>query len=67
MRNWFKNIFKSKPKTPPTKKIITVGEPDENGFCDSYVNGVKSKVKLLVFTKKQTEKLFKIIYENEKN
>jgi len=38
---------------------ITCGERDGNGFCDTYKNGEKTGVKMLVFTENEIEKLNK--------
>jgi len=63
--NWFRKLFKSKEKKK-TIRTITYGERDENGFADTYVNGKKTNVKMLLFSKEEIEKLQKIgekIYE----
>jgi len=39
---------------------ITCGERDENGFCDTYVNGEKTNVRMLVFTEEEVARLHKI-------
>ena len=39
---------------------MTFGERDENGHCDLYVNGKKTNVRMLVFTKEQVDKLQEI-------
>jgi hypothetical protein len=41
---------------------ITCGERDENGVCDTYVNGEKTNVRLLVF---KPEELLKILKYTE--
>ena len=39
---------------------ITCGEKYENGFCDTYIDGVKSNVRLLVFSENEIEKIREI-------
>jgi len=34
---------------------ITCGERDEKGFCDTYVNGEKTNVRMLVFTEEHKQ------------
>lgn len=46
---------------------ITCGERDENGFADTYVNGKKTNVRMLLFDKEQVEKLHKIQDELKNN
>lgn len=41
-------------------KSITVGERDEKGFADVYVNGEKTNCRMLIFTPEQINKLEKI-------
>jgi hypothetical protein len=63
MINWIKNLFKSREKQltkPVVIHSITCGERDEKGFCDTYVNGEKTNVKMLVFTEEQVKRLHKI-------
>jgi hypothetical protein len=63
MINWIKKLFRSRDKqlTKPTViHSITCGERDENGFCDTYVNGEKTNVRMLVFTEEEVERLHKI-------
>jgi hypothetical protein len=36
---------------------ITCGERDEHGFCDTYVNGEKTNIRMLVFTEEEIKKL----------
>jgi hypothetical protein len=43
---------KEKNKTPKSGEI-TCGERDEKGFCDTYVDGKKTRVRFLVFTEKE--------------
>lgn len=52
----FKKFFK-KEET----KEITLGERDENGFCDTYIEGEKTNLRMLVFTEKEANKLFEEI------
>jgi hypothetical protein len=63
MINWIKNLFRSREKQL-TKPVgiysITCGERDEKGFCDTYVNGEKTNVRMLVFTEEQVKRLHKI-------
>ena len=35
--------------------ILTCGERDENGFADTYVNGKKTNVRMLLFDKERRE------------
>lgn len=58
--NWIKRLFKKQLYNYNHIKSITVGERDENGFCDTYVNGEKSNVRLMVWEKEEVEKLQKI-------
>lgn len=63
MINWIKNLFRSRDKQltkPAVIHSITCGERDENGFCDTYVNGEKTNLRMLVFTKEEVERLHKI-------
>jgi len=63
MINWIKNLFRSKDKQPTKPAVIhsiTCGERDEKGFCDTYVNGEKTKVRMLVFTEEEVARLHKI-------
>jgi len=63
--NWFRRLFKSKEKTISS---VTCGETDENGFADVYVNGKKTNVRMLLFSKEEIEKPQKIAEEiYEKN
>ncbi len=41
-------------------KSVAVGERDEKGFADVYVNGEKTNCKMLIFTPEQINKLEKI-------
>lgn len=64
MIKWIKNLFRSRNEQltkPAVIHSITCGERDENGFCDTYVNGEKTNVRMLVFTAEQIEKLHKIV------
>jgi len=65
MINWIKNLFRDRGKqlTKPAPAVIhsiTCGERDEKGFCDTYVNGEKTNVRMLVFTDEEVERLHKI-------
>jgi hypothetical protein len=63
MINWIKNLFKRIEKQltkPVVIHSITCGERDEKGFCDTYVNGEKTNVRMLVFTEEEIERLHKI-------
>jgi hypothetical protein len=63
MINWIKNLFRSREKQltkPVVIHSITCGERDEKGFCDTYVNGEKTNVRMLVFTEEQVKRLHKI-------
>ena len=65
--NWIKKIFKKEKNKPNDIRSITCGERDENGFCDTYVNGEKSNVRLMVWSREEVEKLQKISAEIHKN
>jgi len=55
MKNFWKCLFKnSQPK--PIQNIIC-GERDENGFCDTYVDGEKTNIRMLIFTQEEIKKL----------
>lgn len=60
MVNWIKNLFKSSEKQLTKPNIITCGERDEKGICDSYVNGIKTNVRMLVFTEEEIKRIHKI-------
>ena len=67
MKFW--SIFKTN-KTKLPISSITCGETDEHGFCDTYIDGVKSNVKLLVFSPDEIETLREIqdkIYKKLEN
>ena len=56
-----KNLFRSRDEQltkPAVIHTITCGERDENGFCDSYVNGGKTNVRMLVFTEEEVQRLW---------
>jgi len=63
---WLKKIFKKQTNSSNDIKTITCGERDENGFCDTYVNGKKSNVRLMVWSREEVEKLQKISEELHK-
>jgi hypothetical protein len=46
---------------------ITIGDRDEDGFCDTFRDGEKTNVRMLVFTKEQVEKINKAIDKIEGN
>lgn len=58
----FSKFFK-KYKTKVKGKKITIGEIDKEGFCNVYVDGKESKLRMLVFTKEQSEKLLEAVEE----
>ncbi len=63
MINWIKNLFRSRDKQlikPAVIHSITCGERDENGVCDTYVNGEKTNVRMLAFTEEEVERLHDI-------
>jgi hypothetical protein len=63
MINWIKNLFRDRDKQltkPAVIHSITCGERDEKGFYDTYVNGEKTNVRMLVFTEEEVERLHKI-------
>ena len=59
MKKLWKWLFGTRKKQLdiPVIKSITCGKQDENGFCDTYVNGEKSNVRLLIFNKEQVAKI----------
>lgn len=72
MIKFIRNLFKGKKEQcniPDFIHSITCGDRDENGFCDTYVNGKKTNVRLMVWKKEEVEKLQKISEEmhNERN
>jgi len=54
--NW---IF-GKKENKPKNFEISLGERDEKGFCDTYLNGKKTGIRMLVFTPEQMDKFHKI-------
>lgn len=50
-------------KKKQTEKIesITCGERDEHGFADTYVNGKKTNVRMLIFTEEEIKRLHESI------
>lgn len=61
---WLFGTQKNKLNTTNVINNITCGKPDKNGFADTYVNGMKTNVRILLFDKNEIEKLQKIIDEN---
>ena len=53
---WIKSWIKTKPSKPKYKDI-TFGEQDERGFCEILVDGEKSNVKILVWSKEQIDRI----------
>jgi len=56
MINWIKNLFRSRDKQltkPAVIHSITCGERDENGFCDTYVNGKRQILGCLFLQRKK--------------
>jgi len=65
MIKWIKNLFRSRNKQltkPAVIHSITCGERDEKGVCDTYVNGEKTNVRMLVFSEEEVQRL----YESQK-
>ena len=63
MIKWIKNLFKNRNKQltkPAVIHSITCGERDENGFADTYVNGEKTNVRMLLWTEEEINRLHKI-------
>lgn len=60
MIKFIKNIFKSGKNKSDSIHSITCGEQDKDGFADTYVNGKKTNVRLLLCDKEDVEKLQKI-------
>ena len=61
--NWFKALFKNKKKQ--LTRTITCGLRDENGFCDSYINGEKTNIRMLIFTDEEANELLNLINPNK--
>jgi 5,10-methylene-tetrahydrofolate dehydrogenase/methenyl tetrahydrofolate cyclohydrolase len=53
-------LFTSNKVNIDNIKSVTVGERDERGFADVYVNGEKTNCKMLVFTPEQIAAFEKI-------
>lgn len=67
---FIRNLFNNKKQKSNTSHKITCGIRDENGFADTYIDGKKTNVRLLIWTKEEIEKLHKIseeIYNKKKN
>jgi len=63
MIKWIKNLFSGRDKQltkPAVIHSITCGERDKDGFADTYVNGEKTNVRLLLWYKEDVERLQKI-------
>jgi hypothetical protein len=63
MRKLWKWLFETQNKQldiPVVIHSITCGERDENGFADTYVNGEKTNVRMLLWTEEEIERLHKI-------
>lgn len=60
MIKFIKKLFGISKGESPEIKSVTLGERDEDGYCDTYVNGKKTNVRMLVFTKEQVDRLHKI-------
>ena len=60
---WLFGSRKPALNKPAVIHSITCGERDENGFCDTYVNGEKTNIRMLVFTEEQIQKFYKIADE----
>jgi hypothetical protein len=62
--NWIKKLFRKKTqKQCAISGVVdsfTCGERDEKGFADLYVNGKKTNTRLLLWDKKEVERLQKI-------
>jgi len=57
MIKWIKKLLGINTHSESKIESITLGERDEKGFCDTYVNGEKTNVRMLVFTEEQIKKL----------
>ncbi len=67
---WLFGLQNNKSSKHTEIKSITCGERGEDGFCDTYVNGEKTNVRLLVFDKEEINRLHRIadeIHKNNKN
>jgi hypothetical protein len=61
---WMFGIQGKQLDTPVVIHSITRGECDEKGFADIYINGEKTNVKMLFWTKEEIERF--LIIEDEK-
>ena len=60
---WLFGSRKIELNTPAVIDNITYGERDEKGFCNIYVNGEKTNVRMLVWTEEDINRLHKIADE----
>jgi hypothetical protein len=57
---WFKRLFSKEEKHPldgVALDSIALGERDENGMSDIYINGEKTNGKMLTFTSERIDEL----------
>ncbi len=63
--NWIKKLLGLKNEKQCTISDVshdfTIGERDEEGFCDVYKDGEKTNVRILTFTSEQVERLQRIL------
>jgi hypothetical protein len=57
---WLFGSRKAALNKPVVIHSITCGERDENGFADTYVNGEKTNVRMLLWTEEEINRLHKI-------
>jgi hypothetical protein len=57
---WLFGSRKPALNKPVVIHSITCGERDENGFADTYVNGEKTNVRMLLWTEEEINRLHKI-------
>jgi hypothetical protein len=63
MIKFIRSLFKSKNKQCNIHNVIhsvTCGEPNKKGFADTYVNGEKTNIRMLLWDKEEVERLQKI-------
>lgn len=54
------------PKEPEVPQSWSTGERDEKGFAKLYVDGVETKINMLVWTQEEVERLHRIQEKIEK-
>ena len=51
------NCNKSKSKKPEVGFVLTCGKPDEHGIANTYLDGEKTNVRVLIFNEEQAKRL----------